>query len=73
MLWLMLALLVLFIAVMLTAWLLGRLLGPKANWGKPLTDPKRREDANALPDAWSESARRLRLERDDEDQTSSPQ
>ena len=68
--WLMLSLLALLIGGFLVAWLLGRLLGPKAHWGKPLTGDRGRKSDKPDVDAWSESAKRMRLERDEDEPTS---
>jgi len=67
--WLMMALVALLIVGILFAWLLGRLMGPKANWGKPLTGKRNNADESPV-DVWEESARRMKFERDEDDRTS---
>jgi hypothetical protein len=68
--WLMLSLVALLVGGLLLAWLIGRLFGPHGNWGKPLVDRRNPDQAEPPVDAWSESAKRMRVERDDEDATS---
>lgn len=68
--WLMLSLVALLVGGLLLAWLIGRMFGPRSHWGKPLTDGRRRDQAEPPVDAWSESAKRMHVERDDEDATS---
>jgi len=68
--WLMMALVALLIGGLLFAWLLGRLLGPRSNWGKPLTGGDRRADDAGSVDVWAESGRRVRTERDENDTAS---
>jgi len=67
--WLMMALVALLLGGILFAWLLGRLMGPKSNWGMPLTGQRKPNDDSQV-DVWEESARRMNVERDERDSAS---